>query len=104
MRSWLVSGSRADNELPGTHRVYSRSRQSVSRDGESYFSYMVRWLRTDNDAIGFHSMPRRTADDSLYQTENELGIKLSSGCQRQADLDAEFTWQFAQLGTLVVVL
>lgn len=104
IRSWLVSGSREGNEVPGTHKVYSRSKTSVSRDGESYFSYMVRWLKTRDDAIGFHSLPRRTFDDSSYQTEDELGIRLSSGCQRQADLDAEFTWRFAAVGTTVVVL
>lgn len=104
IRSWLVSGSREGNETPGTHKVYSRSKNSVSRDGESYFSYMVRWLRTRDDAIGFHSLPRRTLDDSSYQTEDELGIRLSSGCQRQADLDAQFTWRFATVGTPVVVL
>lgn len=104
IRSWLVSGSRSDNEIPGTHKVYSRSRSSISRDGDSRFEYMVRWLRVGKDAIGFHSLPRRTVDDSPYQTENELGIKLSSGCQRQADLDAQFTWQFAPIGTTVVVL
>ncbi len=104
IRSWLVSGSRESNEIPGVHKVYSRSKTSVSRDGESSFSYMVRWLRTRNDAIGFHSLPQRTLDDSLYQTEEELGIRLSSGCQRQAELDAQFTWQFAEVGTTVVVL
>lgn len=104
VRSWLVSGSSEGNETPGTHKVYSRSKNSVSRDGEAYFSYMVRWLKTRDDAIGFHSLPRRTFDDSLYQTEDELGIRLSSGCQRQADLDAQFTWKFATVGTPVVVL
>ncbi|MGA0878198.1 MAG: L,D-transpeptidase family protein [Ilumatobacteraceae bacterium] len=104
IRSWLVSGSRTDNEIPGTHRVYSRARTSNSLDGESTFSYMVRWLKTDGDAIGFHSLPRRATDGILYQSDEELGIPLSSGCQRQADLDAKFTWRFARLGTVVVVI
>jgi peptidoglycan hydrolase-like protein with peptidoglycan-binding domain len=104
IRSWLVSGSRENNEVPGEHKVYSRSRISTSLDGEATFSLMVRWLKTQDDAIGFHGLPRRTWDGSHYQTEDELGIPLSSGCQRQADLDAEFTWNFAPVGTTVVVL
>jgi len=104
IRSWLVSGSKYDNELPGIHRVYSRSESSVAGDGESYFNLMVRWLKTSDDAIGFHALPIKVADNSLYQTEAELGQRLSVGCQRQANLDAEFTWEFAQVGTPVVVV
>lgn len=104
IRSWLVSGSRNDNEVPGVHVVYSRSARSESMDGASSFRFMVRWLDTGQDAIGFHSLPRRTFDGSPYQSEEELGVRQSSGCQRQADLDAEFTWKFAPLGTVVVVI
>ncbi|MCI0634451.1 MAG: L,D-transpeptidase [Actinobacteria bacterium] len=43
-------------------------------------------------------------DNSRYQSEAELGTRLSAGCQRQADLDAEFTWDFAQAGTKVVII
>lgn len=104
IRSWLVSGSRNDNEVPGTHVVYSRSGISESLDGASTFRFMVRWLDTGDDAIGFHSLPRRTFDGSPYQSEDELGLPQSGGCQRQADLDAEFTWKFAPRGTVVVVI
>lgn len=104
IRSWLISGSREKNEVPGEHQVYSRSRISTSLDGEAIFYLMVRWLKTEDDAIGFHGLPRRTWNNSFYQTEDELGMPLSSGCQRQADLDAEFTWKFAPIGTTVIVL
>jgi lipoprotein-anchoring transpeptidase ErfK/SrfK len=104
IRSWLVSGSKYDNELPGVHKVYSRSETSIAWDGKAYFNLMVRWLKTSDDAIGFHALPIKVADNSLYQTEAELGQRLSGGCQRQANLDAEFTWEFAQVGTPVVVL
>jgi lipoprotein-anchoring transpeptidase ErfK/SrfK len=40
----------------------------------------------------------------VYQTEEELGTRLSGGCQRQAKLDADFLWDFATIGTPVVVL
>lgn len=104
IRSWLVSGSKYDNELPGVHKVYSRSEKSLAWDGKANFDLMVRWLKTSDDAIGFHALPTRVSDGTPYQTEAELGQRLSGGCQRQADLDAEFTWDFAQVGTTVVVL
>ena len=33
----------------------------------------------------------------------ELGTRLSGGCQRQHNLDAQFMWGFATVGTKVVV-
>ena len=40
----------------------------------------------------------------MYQTEDDLGTRLSGGCQRQANPDARFLWAFADVGTTVVVL
>lgn len=104
IRSWLVSGSKYENEEPGTHEVWSRSEMSTAWNGKAHLPKMVRWLKTDKGAIGFHGLPRHVEDDSPYQTEAELGTRLSGGCQRQADLDAAFTWEFAQIGTNVVVI
>lgn len=104
IRSWLVSGSKYSNELPGTHEVYSRSDMSTAWNGKAYLPKMVRWLKTDIGAIGFHSIPLHVEDNSPYQTEAELGTRLSGGCQRQAVRDANFVWDFAQVGTKVVVI
>jgi hypothetical protein len=65
---------------------------------------MVRWLKTQRGAIGFHGIPIHVEDGSPYMTEDELGQRLSGGCQRQANRDADFTWAFADVGTTVVVL
>ena len=65
---------------------------------------MIRWLKTDIGNIGFHGIPRHVEDGSRYMKDSELGQRLSGGCQRQADLDAAFMWDFAQVGTTVVVL
>lgn len=104
IRSWLISGSKYANELPGTHEVYSRSEQSTAWNGKAYLPLMVRWLKTDIGAIGFHAIPLHVEDNSPYQTDAELGTRLSGGCQRQANLDAAFVWDFAQVGTPVVVV
>jgi hypothetical protein len=104
IRSWLVSGSKYSNELPGTHEVYSRSDVSTAWNGKAYLPLMIRWLKTDIGAIGFHSIPLHVEDESPYQTEAELGQRLSGGCQRQAPRDAKFLWDFAQVGTKVVVI
>ncbi|HEX3087143.1 MAG TPA: L,D-transpeptidase family protein [Ilumatobacteraceae bacterium] len=104
VRSWLVSGSKYNNEVPGTHEVYSRSEVSTAWNGKAFLPHMIRWLKTDIGNIGFHGIPRHVADGSRYEKDSELGTRLSGGCQRQADLDADFMWDFAQIGTKVVVL
>jgi lipoprotein-anchoring transpeptidase ErfK/SrfK len=51
-----------------------------------------------------HSIPLHVEDNSPYQTEAELGSRLSGGCQRQAVADANFVWDWAVIGTPVVVV
>lgn len=104
VRSWLVSGSMYANELPGTHTVYSRSEWSTAWNGAAKLPLMIRWLQTERGHIGFHGIPIRVSDGTEYQTEDELGQRLSGGCQRQANRDAEFLWHFAPVGTTVVVV
>ena len=104
IRSWLVSGSKYNNETPGVHEVYSRSEVSTAWNGKAFLPHMIRWLKTDIGAIGFHGIPRHVSDGSRYEKDSELGTRLSGGCTRQADLDADFMWDFAQIGTKVVVL
>ncbi len=103
IRSWLVSGSTYANEIPGTHEVYSRSEVSTAWNGKAYLPNMIRWLKTERGAIGFHGIPTKVSTGEVYQTSDELGTRLSGGCQRQHNLDASFLWGFAPVGTTVVV-
>ena len=103
IRSWLVSGSTYSNELPGTHEVYSRSEMSTAWNGKAYLPNMIRWLKTERGAIGFHGIPTKVSTGEVYQTTDELGTRLSGGCQRQHNLDASFLWGFAPVGTPVIV-
>lgn len=104
IRSWLVTGSQYNNEWPGTYHIYSRSEQSTAWNGRAILPYMIRWRQTEIGHIGFHGIPVHVSDGSPYQTEAELGTRLSGGCQRQANPDARFLWAFAPVGTKVVVL
>ena len=104
VRSWLVSGSKYNNEQAGVHTVYSRSETSTAWNGKAILPHMVRYQKTSIGAIGFHGIPIHVADGTAYMTDDQLGTRLSGGCQRQANLDADFTWAFAQVGTTVVVI
>jgi peptidoglycan hydrolase-like protein with peptidoglycan-binding domain len=103
IRSWLVSGSKSSNEQPGTHTVYSRSEMSTAWNGKAWLPNMIRYQKTDIGHIGFHGIPLHVADNSPYMTTDQLGTRLSGGCQRQHNLDAQFMWGFATVGTTVVV-
>ena len=103
IRSWLVTGSTYSNERPGVHTVYSKSEMSTAWNGKAWLPLMIRYQKTEIGHIGFHAIPLHVADDSPYQTTDELGTRLSGGCQRQHNLDAKFLWAFADIGTTVVV-
>jgi peptidoglycan hydrolase-like protein with peptidoglycan-binding domain len=103
VRSYLVTGSQYRNEVPGRHQVYSRSVVTTAWNGAADLPLMVRWLKTERGAIGFHAIPTDKSTGELYQTADELGHRGSGGCQRQTQADAEFMWEFAQVGTNVYV-
>jgi peptidoglycan hydrolase-like protein with peptidoglycan-binding domain len=103
IRSWLVAGSKYSNEQPGEHTVYSRSEMSTAWNGQAWLPMMIRYQKTAIGNIGFHGIPVHVKDNTPYMTTDQLGTRLSGGCQRQHNLDAQFMWAFATIGTTVVV-
>jgi hypothetical protein len=97
-RDYAVSG-RAGTPRAGAYSVQSKSRwTSSSSDSRVSMEYMVRF----RGGIGFHTIPRRGGQP--LQTEDQLGTPLSAGCVRQATPDAIFLWEWAPVGTPVMVL
>jgi hypothetical protein len=98
----LASGSVSDNLDPGTYEVYSRSEDAVGIDDSGTMKYFVRFTQGDTGAaIGFHDIP--IDDGKRVQTYAQLGTPQSHGCIRQRRRDAIAVWDFAPLGTTVVV-
>lgn len=100
--TYLVSGSVTDNLQPGSYDVYSRSRWAVGIEDSGVMEYFVRFTRGQNAAIGFHSIP--TKNGTPLQAEAQLGTPQSHGCIRQKLSDAQRMWDFAGIGTDVVVV
>ena len=100
--TYLVSGSVTDNLRPGTYDVYSRSRWAVGVDDSGVMQYFVRFAHGPHAAIGFHSIP--TKHGTPLQSETLLGTPQSHGCIRQRLSDARLMWDFARVGTDVVVV
>ena len=102
-RTYLVSGSVTHNLQPGTYSVYSRSRWAVGVDDSGVMQYFVRFTQGPTGAaIGFHTIP--TKNGVPLQTKAELGSAQSHGCIRQNLPDAIALWNFAPVGTPVVVV
>ncbi len=102
-RTYLVSGSLTDNLDPGTYQVYSRSEDAVGIDDSGTMKWFVRFTQGPTGAaIGFHTIP--LDDGKRVQGKADLGTPQSHGCIRQATPDAVALWEFAPLGTTVVVV
>lgn len=99
--TWLVSGSLTDNLAPGTYSVWSRSEQAWGIDDSGTMQYFVRFAHGERAAIGFHDIP--VDDGELVQGVEDLGTPQSHGCIRQRRADARRMWDFARMGTTVVV-
>ena len=100
--TYLVSGSVTNNLNPGSYAVYSRARWAVGVDDSGVMQYFVRFAHGPHAAIGFHSIP--TKNGTPLQTVAQLGTPQSHGCIRQKLSDAVRMWDFADVGTHVVVV
>lgn len=102
-RTYLVSGSVTHNLQPGTYSVYSKARWAVGVEDSGVMQYFVRFTRGPTGAaIGFHSIPAKNGVP--LQTRAQLGTAQSHGCIRQNMPDAIALWNFAPVGTKVVVV
>jgi hypothetical protein len=101
-RDYAVSG-RANTPRAGTYQVFSKSPVAWAGYGGITMEYMVRYTWGTTLALGFHSIPKRP-DGTFLQSEAELGQYRSAGCTRQRLDDARFLYEWAPVGTTVVVL
>lgn len=106
-KTHLVSGRRTWNQpLPGTYSVFSRSTHTCNiKNPNLCWRYMVRFTKgPGGDNIGFHEIPVDRRTGRPVQSVSQLGTALSGGCVRQATPDAVYIWNWAPVGTKVVVL
>jgi peptidoglycan hydrolase-like protein with peptidoglycan-binding domain len=103
VKTHSISG-RLYEPYAGTYHVYSRSLNTYSTSDPSVrWRYMVRFAYgPQGGRIGFHEIPNRNGVP--LQSNEQLGLPLSSGCVRQTTADALWVWNWAGIGTKVVVL
>lgn len=95
-----VSGRRGIPSL-GRYRIYSMSRYAWAPHDGITMEYMVRFARGEWP-YGFHSIPIHPNDDPL-QIPAQLGTHRSGGCVRQLWDDAQAVFDWATVGTRVIV-
>ena len=105
-KTHLVSGRLTYNQpSPGTYSVFSKSMYTCNiKNPAICWRYMVRFAHggDEGDNIGFHEIPKKNGVP--VQSVSQLGTPLSGGCVRQATSDAIYMWNWAPVGTKVVVL
>jgi hypothetical protein len=105
-KTHLVSGRlRYNQPTPSTYKVFSRSSFTCNiKDPSICWRYMIRFAvgGDDGDNIGLHEIPKKNGVP--VQSISQLGQPLSGGCVRQAPDDAIWMWNWAPVGTTVVVL
>jgi lipoprotein-anchoring transpeptidase ErfK/SrfK len=102
--SYLISGKKGEPSV-GNYRVYSKSPKARAFYGGITMNWMVRFAygRASGISIGFHDLPKYP-DGSLMQTEAELGQYRSAGCVRQPNDKAKWLYDWATIGTPVIVV
>ena len=104
VHTYLVSGSKyPEHHNAGTYKVFSKSRKTTSYLGNATMNYMVRFQKGKNSNIGFHDLPL-LRDGTYAQSEAQLGQRLSDGCVRQRLSNAKLLYDFAKVGTPVIVI
>ena len=112
LRSVPVSG-REGVPKSGKYRVMSKSESSQSIFfPEIKMKWSVRFAVSPNgkNTISFHSIPTcaweggHCSPVGPMQTVEQLGTFQSGGCIRMLDTDAEFLYEFVEVGTRVLVL
>lgn len=101
--TYLVSGREAV-PAPGTYHIFSKSVNAWAGHNGITMRWMARFaVARSGLAIGMHAIPRYSNGQPM-QTEDELGYYRSGGCVRQPDDKAQALYDWAPIGTTVIVL
>lgn len=101
-RSYLVTGSKEDNLRPGTYGVKAKTRYARTYRGGGTLEYFVKFAQGHTAAIGFHAVTVRNNGTLVYARE-DLGTARTPGCVELWRDDARALWEFAPIGTQVIV-
>ncbi len=104
LRDYPVTG-RPGWPRHGTYHVFSKVPVAASPKYHVVFDWMVRFAHGNELNIGFHEIPRLMGSGRKIQADADLGAPIGlGGCVRQTAADAKWLYDWAPIGTTVVVL
>ncbi|MEI6587379.1 MAG: L,D-transpeptidase [Candidatus Moraniibacteriota bacterium] len=98
--SHLISSGKRGMDTPvGTHKIYNKFPRAYSK---AYGLYMPYWMAIVSDGkFGIHELPEWPG--GYKEGVNHLGIPVSHGCMRLGVGSAETVYNWAEIGTPVIV-
>lgn len=105
IREHPVSSGKPSTPTPfGTTHIFQKQEVRVSYAWPHYI--MPKWLHFRAGGYGIHALPSLGNDGGVFWTEalNHIGERRSHGCIRLLPEDADFTYEFATIGTRVDVV
>ncbi|HLG26068.1 MAG TPA: L,D-transpeptidase [Candidatus Gracilibacteria bacterium] len=87
----------------GTTYILGKQQVRVASGRPHYI--MPKWMSFRRGGYGIHALPSLANDNGVFWREalNHIGTRRSHGCIRLLPKDAEFAYEFGEVGTKVVV-
>jgi lipoprotein-anchoring transpeptidase ErfK/SrfK len=88
---------------PGSYRTYNKITSAYSK---AYGLYMEYWMAfTADGSMGLHSLPywKQKNGGRLYEGAAHIGTPVSHGCIRQTLAEAKSLYEWAPIGTPVII-
>lgn len=104
VREFPVSTGKASTPTPvGTTHIFQKQEVRVGYSWPHYI--MPKWMHFRAGGYGIHALPSLANDGGVFWTEalNHIGTRRSHGCIRLLPQDAAFAYDFAPIGTKIVV-
>ncbi len=104
IRQFPVSSGAAATPTPtGTTEITLKQEVRVGNKHPYYIMPYFQWFRAGG--YGFHALPSLGGDGGIFWTEalEHIGIPVSHGCVRLLPDDAEWLYNFTEIGTTVTV-
>jgi lipoprotein-anchoring transpeptidase ErfK/SrfK len=100
INSFLISSGKAGMDTPkGEHQIYNKHPRPWSK---KYGLYMPFWMAITSDGkFGIHELPEWPS--GYKEGQNHLGIPVSHGCMRLGVGSANTVYNWAEIGTPVLV-
>jgi hypothetical protein len=104
IREFPVSTGKPSTPTPYGHtKILNKQEVRVSAAWPHYI--MPKWMMFRAGGYGIHALPSLSFDNGYFWTEalNHIGTRRSHGCIRLLPQDAEFAYDFTEVGTPVWV-